>query len=152
MIFSKKKRTMRQPMKYGESYLENVGSFGYLGFKLNYDTAVSHLMADRASKARRVTPTIMPAISTNDKNISPRLSLNLLDKPIMPILNYGAVVWSVPRTYNLMYLHNQTGKSTRQLVFKLFNDICGLDIPFVQMRKKWAKSLKGTLLINGKSW
>ena len=47
----KKKRTMGQPMKYGESYLENVDSFEYLGFKLKYDTAVSHLMAVRASKS-----------------------------------------------------------------------------------------------------
>ena len=85
MIFHKKKRTMGQPIKCGESYLENLDSFECLGFKLKYDTAVSHLMADKASKARRVTPMIMQAISTNDKNISPRLSLNVFDKPIMPI-------------------------------------------------------------------
>ena len=59
-----------------------VGSFEYLGFKLKYDTTVSRLMADRASKAWRVTPMIMQAISTSDKSITPRLSLNLLDKPI----------------------------------------------------------------------
>ena len=76
MIFSKQKRTMGQPIKYGESNLENVDSFEYLGFKLKYNTAVSHLMADRASKARRVNHMVMQAISTNDKNISPRLSLN----------------------------------------------------------------------------
>ena len=101
MIFSKQKRTMGQPMKYGESYLENADSFEYLGFKLKYDTAVSHLMADRASKARRVTHAIVQAISTND-NLSPRLSLNLFDEQIMTILNYGVAVWSVPRTYNFI--------------------------------------------------
>ena len=92
---------MGQPMKYGESYLENADSFEYLGFKLKYDTAVSHLMADRASKARRVTHAIVQAISTND-NLSPRLSLNLFDEQIMTILNYGVAVWSVPRTYNFI--------------------------------------------------
>ena len=76
---------MGQPIKYGESDLENVDSFEYLGFKLKYDTAMSHLMADRASKARRVTHMITQAIRTNDKNISPRLSLNLFDQQIMPI-------------------------------------------------------------------
>ena len=126
---------MGQPIKYGESNLENVDSFEYFGFKLKYNTAVSHLMADRASKARRVTHMVMQAISTNDKNISPRLSLNLFDKQIMPILNYGAAVCSVPRLYNLIYLHNQTGKNTRQLVSTLFNDICGIKIPFVYAKR-----------------
>ena len=115
---------MGQPIKYGESNLENVDSFEYLGFELKYNTAVSHLMADKASKARRVTHMMMQAISTNDKNISPRLSLN-----------FGAAVWSVPRTYNLIYLHNQTGKNTRQLVSKLFNDICGLKILFLYAKR-----------------
>ena len=133
---------MGQPIKYGESNLENVDSFEYLGFKLKYNTAVSHLMADRASKARRVTHMVMQAISTNDKNISMRLSLNLFDKQIMPILNYGAAVWSVPRTYNLIYLHDKTGKNTRQLVSKLFNDICGLKIPFVYA-KRVGKMIEG---------
>ena len=151
MVFSKQKRAMGQPIKYGESNHENVDSFEYLGFKLKHNTAVSHLMADRASKDRRVTHMMMQAIITHDKNISPRLSLNLFNKQIMPILNYGAAVWSVPRTYNLIYLQNQTGKNTRQLVSKSFNDICGLKIPFV-MRKEWAKSLMETLLTNGKSW
>ena len=50
-------------------------------------------------------------------------------------LNYGAAVWPVPRTYNLLYLHNQTGKNTRQLVSKLFNDICGFKIPFVYAKR-----------------
>ena len=135
MIFSKQKRTMGQLIKYGESNLENVDSFEYFWFKLKYNTAVSHLMADRASKAWRVTHMVMQAISTNDKNISPRLSLNLFDKQIMPILNYGAAVCSVPRTYNLIYLHNQTGKNTRQLVSKLFDDICGIKIPFVYAKR-----------------
>ena len=142
IIFSKQKRKMGQPIKYGESNLENVDSFEYLGFKLKYNAAVSHLMADRASKARRVTHMVMQAISTNDKNISPRLSQNLFDKQIMPILNYGAAVWSVPRTYNLIYLHNKTGKNTRQLVSKFFNDICGLKIPFVYA-KRVGKMIEG---------
>ena len=150
MIFSKQKRTMGQPIRYGESYLENVDSFEYVGFKLKYNTAVSYLMADRASKARRVTHMSMKAISTNDKNISPRLSTNLFDKQIMPSLNYGAAVWSVPRTYNLIYLHNQTGKNTRQLVSKLLMIFVVLRSRSF-MRKDWAKSLR-SLLINGKSW
>ena len=67
IIFSKQKRTMEQPIKYGESYLENVDSFEYLGFKLKYDTAVSHLMAGRASKTRRVTHMIMQAITEHKR-------------------------------------------------------------------------------------
>ena len=93
---------------------------------------------------------ITQAISTNDKNISTRLYLDLFHKHIMPILNYGAAVWSVSRTHNLIYLHNQTGKNTRPLISKLFNDICGFKIPFVYA-KRVGKITKGTLLINGKS-
>ena len=49
----------------------------------------------------------------------------------MPILYHGAAALSVPRTNNRIYLHKQTGWNTRKLVFKLFNDICGFQIPFV---------------------
>ena len=107
---------MGQPIKYGESNLENVDSFKYLGFKLKYNTAMSHLMADRASKSRRVTHMMMQAISTNDKNISPHLSLNLFYKQIMPILNYGAAVWSVPRTYNFIYLGAQSNREKHKTI------------------------------------
>ena len=53
-------------MKYGESYPENVDLLEYLGFKLKYNAAVLHLIADRAFKARTVTHVSVQATSTND--------------------------------------------------------------------------------------
>ena len=88
------------PQKCGSSPSENVDSYEYLGFKLKYNNYVSHIISDRASKARRVTHMIMQAMSNTDKNESPRLSLNLFDKQIVPIMHYGAAVWLVPRTIN----------------------------------------------------
>ena len=78
---------------------------------------------------------IMQAISTNDANISPQLALNLFDRQIEPILHYGAAIWSVPRTNNLVYLHNQCGNNSRDIVSNLFQQVLGQRIPFVYARK-----------------
>ena len=135
MIFSKGTVKLQQPFNFGNSSLENVTSTEYLGFHLKSNNDVSHIISNRVSKARRVTHIVMQAISTNHANISPQLALNLFDRQIEPILHYGAAIWSVPRTNNLVYLHNQCGNNSRDIVFNLFQQVLGQRIPFVYARK-----------------
>ena len=139
MALYKKKCNLAMPLAFGNSLLDNVESYEYLGFKLKYNNDVSHVISNRASKAQRVTHMIMQAISNTDKNVSPRLSLNLFDKQIVPIMHYGAAVWSVPRKVNLVYLHGQRGTNTRNIVLRLFREKCGRDIPFVYARRSGSR-------------
>ena len=135
MIFNKGTVKLQQPFNFGNSSLENVTSTEYLGFHLKSNKDVSHIISNRVSKARRVTHMIMQAISTNHANISPHLALNLFDRQIEPILHYGAEIWSVPWTNNLVYLHNQCGNNSRDIVSSLFQQVLGQRIPFVYARK-----------------
>ena len=85
-----------------------------------------------------------------DQNVSPRLSLSLFDKQIVPILLYGAAVCSAPRTHNFIYLLNQTGSDpTRCLVQNVLNGISDSQIPFVYARRV-GKKPKQEHLISGK--
>ena len=126
---------LQQPFNFGNSSLENVTSTEYLGFHLKSNNDVSHIISNRVSKARQVTHMIMQAINTNHANISPQLALNVFDRQIEPILHYGAAIWSVPRTNNLVYLHNQCGNNSRDIVSNLFQQVLGQRIPFVYARK-----------------
>ena len=57
------------------------------------------------------------------------------DRQIEPRLHYGAAIWSVPRTNNLVYLHNQCGNNSRDIISNLFQQVLGHRIPFVYARK-----------------
>ena len=83
-------------LKVENSLLEYVDSYEYLCFELKYNNDVSHVVSDRASKARRVTRTIIQAISNTYKNVPPRLSLNFFDTQIVPIAHrvaHSPTVW-----------------------------------------------------------
>ena len=105
------RRTMGIQIKFMESYLENVDPFGYLGFEFKYNTAVSHTIANRAFKARRVTHMIMQALGTHDKNISPRLYDQCREHEISAFIIYYIIK---PGTMKGSWFLN-----------------CGFEIPFV---------------------
>ena len=47
----------------------------------------------------------MQFLSKNRQNIPPLLSLKLINKQIVPILHYGAAIWSVPKTSDYIYVN-----------------------------------------------
>ena len=78
---------------------------------------------------------LMQCLSINRHNISPLLSLKLFDKQIVPILHYGAAIWSVPKTNNYIYLNYNNGAETRNIVTEALRDAYGNEIPYVFARK-----------------
>ena len=109
-----------------------------------YTGSFSRLITDRINKATRVSHMVLQALRV-DQNVSPRLSLSLFDKQIVPILLYGAAVWSAPRTHNFIYLLNQTGSdTTRYLVQNVLNGISDSQIPFVYAKRVGKKPKQGT--------
>ena len=72
---------------------------------------------DRILKAIKMSNMVLLAIGHN-KNVFVKLALSLFDKQIIPILLYGAAIWSLPDTQNILYLLDQpedTCYNTRQL-------------------------------------
>ena len=74
--------------------------------------------------ATKMSNMVLWAIGQN-KNVSVTLALSLFDKQIIPILLYGAAIWSPPDTQNALYLLEQredTRYNTRQLVSIALSD------------------------------
>ena len=58
------------------------------------------------------------------------------DKQIVPVLHYGGVIWSVPRTNNYICLnYNKWCWNQRNNVTGALRDACGNEIPYVFARK-----------------
>ena len=122
--------------------IENVNTYEYLGFQLRSNGSFSRLITDRMNKATRVSHMVLQALRV-DQNVSPRLSLGLFDKQIVPILLYGAA----PRTPNFIYLLNQTGSDTTRFLVQnvgLLNGISDSQIPFVYARRVGKNPKQGT--------
>ena len=102
MVLSK--GNMKASFRINQSSIENVDNYEYLGFQLRSNGSFSRLITDRIDKATRVSHMVLQALRV-DQNVSPRLSLSLFDKQIVPILLYGAAVWSAPRTHNFIVQH-----------------------------------------------
>ena len=138
------KGNMKASFRINQSSIENVDTYEYLGFQLRSNGSFSRLISDRMNKATRVSHMVLQALRL-EQNVSPRLSLSQFDKQIVPILLYGAAVWSAPRTHNFMYLLNQTGSDiTKCLVQNVLNGINDSQIPFVYARRVGEKPKQGT--------
>ena len=135
MTFSKRRVLLDKPLIFGDSPLEDVDAFNYLGFCIKHNNDTSGIINDRVLKARRVTHMLMQCLSINRHNKSPLLSLKLFDKQIVPILHYGAAIWSVPKTNNYIYLNYNNGAETRNIVTEALRDAHGNEIPYVFARK-----------------
>ena len=93
MVFSSSRWTPTK-MFIGETPIECVKNFQYLGFHLSYK--FKNLIADREAKAMKMANMVHRALRTSN-NVSIKLSMSLLDKQITPILLYGSAVWGIAR-------------------------------------------------------
>ena len=135
MTFSKRRVLLDEPLIFGDSPLEDVDVFNYLGFCIKHDNDTSGIINDSVLKARLVTHMLMQCLSINRHNISPLLSLKLFDKQIVPILHYGTAIWSVSKTNRYIYLNYNNGAETINIVTEALRDAYGNEIPYVFARK-----------------
>ena len=61
---------------------------------------------DRQCKASKMSNLLLRALRTSN-NVSTKLTMNLFDQSISPILLYWCAVWGTPKSYNLIYLVDQ---------------------------------------------
>ena len=141
MVMSKHTFT-NENFNFGRLSLQCVKSFNYLGFQINFNGKFRNLVQDRILKATKMSNMVLRAIGHN-KNVSVKLALSLFDKQIIPILLYGAAIWSLPDTQNLLYLLDQpedTRDNTRQLVSIALSDTVGRDMSFEYARRVGKRS------------
>ena len=91
MKFYKINRKYEKPFYLGESKLENVNEFTYLGVTINAACSFKPCIRDLSSKATRS----MYAISSRYKlhKLPIDIALKLFDSLIVPILLYGCEIW-----------------------------------------------------------
>ena len=116
-IHSKQIISHREPFMFGNSPLEDVDGFNYHGVSLNHNNDISSIINNRVLKASRIIHMLMQRLS---HNISPLVSLTLFDKHIVPILYYGAAIWSAPNTNNYSYLNHNNGAEPEILLLKRY--------------------------------
>ena len=134
MVFSSSRWTPTK-MFIGDTPIECVKNFQYLGFHISYNMKFKNLIADREAKAMKMANMVHRALRTSN-NVSIKLSMSLLDKQITPILLYGSAVWGLPDTHNLIYLEDQPqSQNTRTAARNVLKAICGYDVPFSSVRR-----------------
>ena len=79
--------------------IENVKSYKYLGFMINYNGSFKQCIEDRMTKATKCVYAIRNAIS-HHTNISTRLANTIFNRQVSPILTYGCPLWIMPKANN----------------------------------------------------
>ena len=111
------------PLMMNGTQLKFVKNVNYLGFNVSCNGNFQSIIKDRIAKATKVGHMVLQALSTN-KNISTKLSMNIFDKQISPILMYGCAIWGTSKTHNLVYLEKYVKSGiTRNIVASTLYDV-----------------------------
>ena len=84
----------KEKWTYGESQLEVVNMYKYLGIYLSTRLSFSHTQCDLASKARNGTSALFKLLWSIGEH-SPGVFFKLFDAQIKPILTYGSEIWGL---------------------------------------------------------
>ena len=79
--------------------MENVDSYKYLGLIFSYNGSFEKAINDLIKKCSRGTYLLNTALSNWGAH-SAGLATELFDRQILPILNYGCLIWSLPKNFN----------------------------------------------------
>ena len=134
MVMSKRRGPF-EPVYINKTQIDYVSSILYLGFQIGRNGNIRSIIEDRIAKASRTSHMVLQALRTN-RNVSAKLTMNLFDKQIVPILLYGCSVWAIPQSHNLFYLENQSeDQNTRTIVARMLRSVLNRDVPFEYARR-----------------
>lgn len=142
MVMSNNKRNCSQSkVFYNNSQLENVDSYKYLGIILQYNGKYNMSIKSIMTKCSRASYLIRSAMNAGG-TYSISLANELFDKQILPILNYGCSIWSMPRNTSMLYLDNigDINTCTKTYVTSLIKAICPDKTIPVEMAKRLGKT------------
>ena len=134
MVMSRRRGPF-DPVYINNAQLEYVNTMSYLGFHINRNGNIRATIEDRIAKASRVSHMVLQALRTN-RNVSAKLTMNLFDKQIVPILLYGSSIWAMPQSQNLFYLEEQPeNHNTRAIVASMLRLVLNKDVPVEYARR-----------------
>ena len=149
MVLSKS-HFVSENFRYGNADIECVKYIQYLGFSITYNLNLKYVMTDRIDKASKMADMVLRAIRTTG-NVSVKLSLNIFDKQISPVVLYGSAIWATPKSFNLLYLDNQDeGENARTIASRVLYNILHKHVSIKYARRvgKLSSGAKRRILVS----
>ena len=114
--------------------LEYVTSYKYLGLHISSNCKFKNTIKDRIVKANRALFLVRKALYSNGC-ISPKIACSVFDKQILPILGYGASIWSLPNKTNDVIFKGIESISAHTSIKHYCNNICDKQVSIHSIKK-----------------
>ena len=132
---------MQPQFTYNSQALDTVKSYKYLGIIFQSNGKYDKTIIDVSKKCARSTYLIRSAMNVSGTH-SVSLAYELFEKQVLPIINYGCSIWSLPRVSTILYLDNVdiNVKDTRNFVTKIVNKVTSNTVMFNMARRLGSRS------------
>ena len=113
VIFSRGKVQQYPEFKFGDSVLEVVSEYAYLGTVFNYNNRFSKAINKQVTQAKKA----MFALLTKTRRLSLPTDVicDLFDKTVLPILLYGCEIWGFSNVNEIEVFYRRFLKTTLKL-------------------------------------
>ena len=91
IVFAPGRRRKFAPFKFGDNTVDIVDDYVYLGTKFNFNGKFEKAKAKQALQAKKASYSLISRIRT--LNLTFEVSIELVEKLIVPILLYGSEIW-----------------------------------------------------------
>ena len=91
IVFAPGRRRKFEPFKFGDNIIDIVDDYVYLGTKFNFNGKFEKAKAKQALQAKKASYSLISRI--RQLNLTFEVSIELIEKLIIPILLYGSEIW-----------------------------------------------------------
>ena len=150
VCFKKGRRSHSEKWKYGDHELKVVTSLSYLGIRISATGSFHQAQNTLAAQASKAVFSLSKNLN-NFPGLKPKHAMELFDKLISPILNYGSEVWGfhdapeIERVH-LKFCKNILGVKTRVQNDFVYGELHILPIKYartINIFKYWLKIVHG---------
>lgn len=141
MVINDHSKSSSHIFYYNQHILENVTSYTYLGFHMHRSNKMSYTVEDRVKKSKRmIYPIKQLAMVGSNRNIP--VAISVFDKQVIPVLLYGAAIWSLPTKTRFCYANGimETNENTKSMLDKYITDKLGRHIDIKSAKRVGKKS------------
>ena len=150
VCFKKGRRSCHEKWKYGEKELNVVTSLSYLGIRVSATGSFHQAQKTLAAQASKAVFSLSKNLN-NFPGLKPKHSMELFDKLISPILNYGSEVWGFHDAPEIEKVHLKFCKNILGVKTSVQNDFVYGELHRLPMKyartvnilKYWLKIVHG---------
>lgn len=99
--------------KFGDTNIEIVDDYTYLGVIFNYSNWFSKTVNAQVNQVRRALFSMLN--KSYNLSLPPDIQIKLFDQLVLPVLLYGCEIWAFRNTYQTEALHTKFCKSILKL-------------------------------------